>query len=146
MHEVLALVLAVVTATLPPPQHLPTISVKTLHATLTLQVARTDREREIGLMNVTSLPDHTGMIFVFPQDGPVTFWMKDTLIPLDMVFVAKDGTVRDIDVRVPTVPLTMPNENIPMEQGNAKFVIELASGEAEAAGIFVGTKLALPIR
>lgn len=127
---------------MPAAQHLPTVAVRTPNATLTLQVAKTDRQREVGLMNVRSLPAHGGMIFVFPGDGPVAFWMKDTLIPLDMVFVAPDGTVRSIAPRVPIVPLTMPDENIPMERGNAKYVIEVASGEAEADGIVVGTHLA----
>ena len=81
------------------------------------------------------------MIFVFPGDGPVSFWMKDTLVPLDMIFVAPDGTVRSIAKRVPTVPLAMPDEDIPLEQGVAKYVIELPAGEAYADGIVAQKRL-----
>jgi hypothetical protein len=136
MREMLALVLALA---MPSAQHLPTLVAIAPKATLTLQVARTDMQREIGLMNVTALPEHTGMVFVFPGDGPVAFWMKDTLIPLDMVFVASDGKVRSVAARVPVVPLTMPDENIPLERGTAKYVIELSSGEAEQDGIVAGS-------
>ncbi|MDQ2991242.1 MAG: DUF192 domain-containing protein [Candidatus Eremiobacteraeota bacterium] len=136
MRETLAFALALV---MPQAQHLPTLLAFAPRAILTLQIARTENQREIGLMNVTLLAEHTGMLFVFPADGPVAFWMKDTLIPLDMVFVASDGTVRSIARRMPIVPSTMPDENIPLERGDAKYVIELSSGEAEQDGIVVGT-------
>jgi len=133
--------LAASPAPTPPVQHLPTMTVRAPSATLTLQVARTEWQREFGLMNVAALPEHTGMLFVFPQDGPVAFWMKDTLIPLDMVFVGNDWTVRAVAPRVPIVPSTMPDENIPLERGTAKYVIELASGEAAQDGIVPGVRL-----
>lgn len=143
MREIAMLLALVVSTapTMPPPQHLPTMTVRAPSATLTLQVAKTEWQREDGLMNVTALPEHTGMLFVFPQDGPVAFWMKDTLIPLDMVFVGSDWKVRSVAARVPTVPPTMPDENIPLERGNAKYVIELPSGEAAQDGIVPGVRL-----
>jgi uncharacterized membrane protein (UPF0127 family) len=125
-------------AAMPAPQHLPTIVARAPAAVLTLQVARTEPQREIGLMDVRSLAEHTGMLFVFPGDGPVAFWMKDTLIPLDMVFVAPDGVVRAVASRVPVVPSTMPDENIPLQRGKAMYVIELSSGEAAQDGIVPG--------
>ena len=67
-------------------------------------------------MDRTSLPPHTGMIFVFDGDGPIEFWMKNTLIPLDMVFVAADGTVRKVS-SVPVLPPGMPDAKIPLEPG-----------------------------
>jgi uncharacterized membrane protein (UPF0127 family) len=110
---------------------------------LRLEVAQTAAQREYGLMNRTSLAPHTGMIFVFPQDGEVAFWMKDTLVPLDMVFVGSDGTVRLVDANVPTVPPALPDAQIPLENGAAKYVIELPGGEASADGIEMGTRLNL---
>jgi uncharacterized protein len=133
-----ALLLAVV---LPAQQHLPTIITHAPKATLTLQVAKTDSERELGLMSVTKLPAHTGMVFVFDEDAPIEFWMKDTLVPLDMVFVAADGTVRSVAANVPVVPTDTADEKIPRRNGNAKFVIELPAGEAKVDGIVPGTKL-----
>ena len=96
----LALVAALVT---PAPQALPIIEVHAPRATLQLQVASTEQERELGLMSVTKLAPHTGMVFVFDEEQPVEFWMKDTLVPLDMVFVATDGTVRSVASKVPVV-------------------------------------------
>lgn len=112
-------------------------------ADLRLEVARTEAQREYGLMNRTSLPKRTGMIFVFPQDDKVAFWMKDTLIPLDMVFVGADGTVRLVDANVATVPPALPDGRIPLESGVAKYVIELPAGEAVLDGIVTGTRLNL---
>lgn len=138
----IALLFAVVLAqATPAPQHLPTISVHAPHAMLTLQVATTEQERETGLMSVTKLPAHTGMVFVFEQDGPVEFWMKDTLVPLDMVFVAADGTVRSVAANVPVVPESTSDDKIPTRPGNAKFVIELPAGEASRDGIATGVQL-----
>ena len=155
MFSLLALVVALITplpspspvaqpSATPAPQHLPTIAVRAPKATLTLQVARTEEQREIGLMSVTQLPPHTGMIFVFDQDGPVEFWMKDTLVPLDMLFVAPDGRVRSIAMNVPVVALDTPDDKIPRRSGSGRFVIELPAGEAEADGLVAGVKLSLP--
>ena len=112
-------------------------------ADLTLEVARTEAQREHGLMNRTSLPPHAGMIFVFPGDGPIDFWMKDTLIPLDMVFIAADGTVRKIYHRVPVLPPGTADAKIPLEAGTAQYVIELAAGDSETEGLADGVKLDL---
>ncbi|MEO9262888.1 MAG: DUF192 domain-containing protein [Candidatus Baltobacteraceae bacterium] len=125
----------------PAPQFLAKISVQAPRAKLTLQVARTEEQRERGLMSVTKLVPRTGMVFVFDTDGPVEFWMKDTLVPLDMVFVSADGTVRSVASRVPIVPLDTPDDKIPRRKGNAKFVIELAAGEAAKDGISPGATL-----
>jgi uncharacterized membrane protein (UPF0127 family) len=122
----------------PPVQSLPAITVRAPESALRVQVARTEEERERGLMSVRSLPAHTGMLFVFERDGPVAFWMKDTLIPLDMIFVGADGTVRKVFVRVPVVSPQLPDTQIPLEQGTAKFVIELPAGEAPADGLQPG--------
>jgi uncharacterized protein len=139
---VIALVFAAVLAqATPAAQHLPTIRVHAPRALLTLQVATTEQERETGLMSVTKLPAHTGMVFVFEEDGPVTFWMKDTLVPLDMVFVAADGTVRSVAANVPVVSESTPNDKIPTRPGVAKYVIELPAGEARQDGIAPHVKL-----
>ena len=138
---ILALTLAVTPAPAPTPQHLPTIAVAAPRATLTLQVARTQDQHERGLMEYRSLPDHAGMIFVFDADGPEDFWMKDTLIPLDMLFVGADGRVRSIATNVPTVAPDTPDADIPLESGVGKYVIELAAGEAARDGIAVGVRL-----
>jgi hypothetical protein len=135
----LAVVLAA--ATVSPAPAGATIVVHAPKADLTLEVARTEAQREYGLMNRTSLAPHAGMIFVFDGDGPVDFWMKDTLIPLDMVFVGADGTVRKIYHRVPVLHPGTPDAKIPLEAGLAEYVIELAAGDAQVEGLAEGVKL-----
>lgn len=144
MFSVLALILALAQPTPAPamtPQHLPTVTVAAPNAVLTLQIARTEVQRERGLMAYASLPPHTGMVFVFDRDGDVGFWMKDTLIPLDMIFVGNDGVVRSVDADVPVVSPHLPDLQIPIEQGTARYVIELPAGEAATDGIAAGVLL-----
>lgn len=112
-------------------------------ANLTLEVARTDEQRERGLMYRQTLPPHTGMIFLFDGDEQISFWMKNTLIPLDMVFVAADGTVRRVFANVPVVSPKLPDDQIPEETSRARYVIELPAGEAAPDGIAAGVKLNL---
>ena len=119
----------------------PVIVIHAPKADLRLEVARTESQRERGLMDRPTIAPHTGMIFVFDQDGPVEFWMKDTLASLDMIFIGADGTVRAVDARVPTVSPALPDSRIPLEPGTAKYVIELAAGEAALDGIAPGVKL-----
>jgi len=115
-------------------------------AVLSLEVADTYAERERGLMERRTLPPDTGMLFVFAHDGLVKFWMKDTLVPLDMVFIGADGRVRSIAANVPTVSPTLTDVFIPRERGRAQYVIELAAGEAAKAGIVPGVRLLAPRR
>lgn len=122
---------------------LATVMVHAPRADLTLEVARTAAERQHGLMDRTSVPPHTGMIFVFDRDDSVAFWMKDTLVPLDMIFVAEDGTVRHVFADVPVLKGNPPDDAIPFEVNRAKYVIELRSGEAAQDGIATGIKLDL---
>ena len=121
---------------------LATIVMPSPKADLHLEVARTPSQREYGLMNRTSVPAHTGMIFVFDSDAPIGFWMKNTLVPLDMIFVAADGTVRQVYANVPVVSPRLPDDKIPIEGPvQAKYVIELHAGEAAQDGIAPGVKL-----
>jgi uncharacterized protein len=122
---------------------LPAVTVHAPRADLTLEVARTEPQREHGLMDRTAIAPHTGMIFVFTDDDAVDFWMKDTLVPLDMIFIAADGTVRRVFANVPTAPNTLSDAEIPRVGARAKYVIELKAGEAARDGISQGVKLDL---
>jgi uncharacterized protein len=122
---------------------LPTVVVHAPRTDLTLEIARTQAQREHGLMDRTSIDKHTGMIFVFDRDDFVSFWMKNTLVSLDMVFVDAGGTVRRVFAKVPVVARTLPDDQIPLEGAQAKYVIELPAGEAAADGIAAGVKLDL---
>jgi uncharacterized membrane protein (UPF0127 family) len=120
---------------------LPYIALQTPRVEIRVQVAKTEEQREHGLMGVKYLPPHTGMLFLFEKDGPVAFWMKDTLIPLDMVFIGQDGIVRRVYANVPVVARTLPDAQIPIEQGTAKYVIELPAGEAAKDGLREGARV-----
>ncbi len=135
------LLLAVATALPSPNPPLPITLAFAPRAQLRLETATTPQEQERGLMNRTTLAPHTGMIFVFDGDELRSFWMKDTLIPLDMIFVASDGTVRTVFANVPVLPPNMPDDKIPLESANAQYVIELSAGEAARDGIVPGVRL-----
>jgi len=111
---------------------------------LTLAVAADGRSRELGLMCVTALKPDAGMIFVFPNDSDWEFWMKNTVTPLDMLWVAPDGTVRDVAADVPASTLDTTDDKVARRRGHGRYVIELRSGEAARESIVVGTRLHLP--
>lgn len=106
---------------------------------LVVEVATTPDERRDGLMGRTSLAPDRGMLFVFPQPGMQAFWMKDTLIPLDMVFIRPDGTVAKVHDRAKPMDLT------PITSGEPVIaVIELAGGRAKELGIGPGSVVSSP--
>jgi uncharacterized protein len=88
----------------------------------------------------TSLPDGQGMLFDFSPEQNVSMWMKNTLIPLDMVFIAGDGTIRHIHANaVPHSTDTVPSE-FPV-----RAVLEINGGSAKLLGIKPGDKVKHPI-
>ncbi len=144
MFEALALLLTLAQSSpqpVPTPQILRVISLRAPAARLRVQVAATEPQRERGLMGVRKLAPHTGMLFIFDSDAPIEFWMKDTLIPLDMVFIGKDGIVRSVFANVPIVSTDTPDAGIPRRDGVAKYVLELPAGEAARDGLTAGASL-----
>jgi uncharacterized membrane protein (UPF0127 family) len=107
-------------------------------------VVSTPEDRESGLMCVTALRKHAGMIFVFPTTQAWGFWMKDTLVPLDMIWVVPGGKVTAVAADVPESTLATPDDQVARRNGKGRYVIELAGGEAAEDGIRPGTILKLP--
>ncbi len=120
---------------------LPAVTLTAPKAKLRVEVASNEEQREYGLMNRTSLPPHTGMLFVFDRDAPIEFWMKSTLVPLDMIFVSDKGVVRSVSANVPVVPLTTSDDQIPRRSGRGRYVIELPANEASSDGIKSGVHI-----
>jgi uncharacterized membrane protein (UPF0127 family) len=121
------------------------LEVRSARATLHLAVAANEAQREHGLMNVSFVPRNEGMIFVFP-DGDQTrgFWMKDTITPLDMIFVRGDGTIDSVEANVPATPPKAPDDKIARRTGVGHYVIELGAGQAGALGLLPGIRLFIP--
>lgn len=101
-----------------------------------VEMALTPEERSKGLMYRTELAPDTGMLFDFRTDQPVYMWMKNTYIPLDMVFIRSDGRVARI--AADTTPLS--TETI-SSGGPVRAVLELPAGTAKARGITVGDRV-----
>ena len=76
---------------------LPTIELKTGIYRIQAELAATPKAREVGLMNRTSMPTNSGMLFVFEQKAGHCFWMNNTKIPLSIAFIADDGKIVNID-------------------------------------------------
>jgi len=122
-----------------------TIAVRAPRGSLSLVVVDTVATKERGLMCVVRVPHARGMLFVFaPPDADQGFWMKNTLVPLDMVFVRADGIVSKVAVNVPATTRGTPDDAVARADGMGRFVIELGAGDAAKLGIAAGTKLSLP--
>lgn len=106
--------------------------------TFKVEIARTEKAQARGLMYRTSLDEDAGMVFEFPYAHQASFWMRNTCIPLDMVFVSEDGLVIGV---VTAPPLNETSRGVP---GLSKYVVELAAGVAKKRGIGMGTRFVAP--
>ncbi|MBL0899948.1 MAG: DUF192 domain-containing protein [Reyranella sp.] len=105
-----------------------------------VELALNDAERSRGLMFRQKLGPYDGMLFDFHREAPVSFWMKNTLIPLDMIFIAADGTIRSIHANaVPHSTETIPS------QFPVRAVLEINGGSAKLLGIKPGDTVKHPI-
>ena len=102
-----------------------------------VELARTEPEKERGLMYRTQLPDAQGMLFSWGGvEEPRTFWMHNTCLPLDMMFIARDGTITGILEQVPT--LNDEPRGVPCP---AAYVLEVNAGWSRSHGIKSGTRV-----
>jgi uncharacterized membrane protein (UPF0127 family) len=104
--------------------------------TFKVEIAADDETRERGLMNRRFMPADHGMLFEFPDTAPVSFWMKNTYIPLDMIFISASGTVTHIVANAE--PLS---ERIIPSGPPCRAVLELNGGVAASIGLAVGDKV-----
>lgn len=100
-----------------------------------LEIARTPTQIEQGLMHRTYLAPRTGMLFWFEEAAPRSFWMRNTLVPLDMVFVTSSGRISNI---VPSVPPRTEEGRRSTEP--VQYVVELPGGTAASHGIRAGDR------
>lgn len=106
--------------------------------TFTVEVARTEAQREKGLMGRSELEENEGMLFVFESDRHLGFWMKDTEIPLSLAYVSKDGTIREIHELEPF------SKRIVESAYAVRYALELNRGAFERADAEVGDRIEFP--
>jgi uncharacterized membrane protein (UPF0127 family) len=99
-----------------------------------VELALTEPERERGLMYRNHLDPDAGMLFLFPFPSPLSFWMKNTLIPLDMIFIDQDKRI--VGIVENAVPET---ETARRVAGNSQYVLEIGGGLSQTWGIAAGT-------
>ena len=104
--------------------------------TIKVELALSNAERMMGLMYRKKMDQDSGMLFVFPDQDKRTFWMRNTYIPLDMIFVADNKKV--VSVIENATPLT---DTQRASEGPAKYVVEINSGLAKTWGITKGSML-----
>lgn len=105
-----------------------------------VEIADTDATREKGLMFRKSLPEGQGMLFDFHEEQPVGFWMQNTYIPLDMIFIRSDGRI--LNIAENTTPMS--EKEVP-SAGPVQAVLEVRGGTARKLGIAPGDRVANPI-
>ncbi|MBI4922952.1 MAG: DUF192 domain-containing protein [Devosia nanyangense] len=102
----------------------------------TIEIADTNATRAKGLMFRTALAPDAGMLFDYHQEQPATFWMQNTLIPLDMVFISADGIVKTIHVNARPMDTTTISSEVPV-----RFVLEIAGGRSVEIGLEPGDRM-----
>ena len=108
--------------------------------TFAVEMAVTPEEQARGLMFRRELPEGQGMLFDFQREQPATFWMKNTYVSLDMIFIRADGRI--LRIAENTVPLS---EALVPSGGPVRAVVEVVAGTARKLGIAPGDQVAHPI-
>lgn len=101
-----------------------------------VEIAENDTERQKGLMFRPFLSDSVGMLFVFDEPSPQSFWMRNTMISLDIIYVGQDKKI--VSIQKKAKPYS--EESLP-SFGNAQYVVEVNGGYCDKYGIQVGDKV-----
>jgi uncharacterized membrane protein (UPF0127 family) len=105
---------------------------------VSVEIASTDAQRQQGLMGRTTLAEDAGMLFVFDQEQQLSFWMKDTLIPLSIAFINGEGRIVDIQDMQPL------DETDHLSAEPAQYALEVNQDFFEGRGVMVGDMVELP--
>ncbi len=104
-------------------------------AVISVSIADTAYEQAVGLMDRKVLPADQGMLFIFNGDRPRNFWMKDTYIPLDQIYIGSDGTIVDINKEARPLDTAM------YWSRPCRYVVEVNGGYCDRHGISIGDKV-----
>lgn len=102
---------------------------------LKVAIADTSEERSRGLSGITSLTDSEGMLFIFEEEGIYSFWMKDMVMPIDILWISSDNRV--VSIEKSASPDSFPAAFTPTTP--AQYVLEVRAGFSDAHGIDVGS-------
>jgi uncharacterized membrane protein (UPF0127 family) len=103
-----------------------------------VEVARSEEQKARGLMHRRSLGEHRGMIFVYEADEHLSFWMKNTTLPLDLVFLSRDGEILEVEQLKPLSLRPMTSARA------ARYALELPAGSLRRLGVAPGDRVLLP--
>lgn len=101
-----------------------------------IEIASTEAEKSLGLMYRSALPDDRGMLFPYGKERVITMWMRNTYIPLDMIFIRANGTVSRIEERAEPLSERVISSAVPVSA-----VLEISGGGAKRLGIKPGDKV-----
>lgn len=104
--------------------------------TVDIEIAETDSARTRGLMQRTSLPDRSGMLFLFPNEQPRSFWMANTPLSLDILFANADSQI--VSIAKYTTPYSQDNVR---SEDPSQYVLEMPAGFADSYGVLEGDRL-----
>lgn len=131
---------------LPGAQQLPFVAAQLGSHSLRIMIARTDQQKCTGLMYVSELASGQGMLFVYDRDQRMSFWMKNTLIPLDLIMFSSDLAITEF------IPGMLPGFGIAeyrlphyVSQGPARYALELPGGSIAAMHLQIGDRLIIPL-
>jgi uncharacterized membrane protein (UPF0127 family) len=137
-HSLVLLLVAVGAASAWPqdqPQNLAATTLKVGMHSIRAQLAITPMQRQIGLMHRREMPSHEGMLFVFDEPSQQCFWMRNTLIPLSIAFLADDGTVVNLADMKPQ------SDDSHCSAKPVRFVLEMNQGWFAKRGVKPGTRI-----
>lgn len=111
-----------------------------------VELATTQQQTERGLMFREKLEKDSGMLFIFPKEEARYFWMKNTLIDLDIIFIGSKGEIKNIASNVPHSYIAAPEEEIATAEGFGKYVLEVNSGFAKTHNLKIGDSLYIKVK
>jgi uncharacterized membrane protein (UPF0127 family) len=119
-------------------KELPTVVLRAGSATVVAELARSPEEQATGLMFRKTLADGRGMLFVYGDDRRLSFWMKNTLVPLSIAYLAADGTIREIhDMEPESLKAVSSTRSV-------RYALEVPQGWFDRAGLAVGDRFDIP--
>jgi len=109
--------------------------------TISANIVDTPQSRETGMMCLTKLKPDYGMLFVFPQEMDLNFWMKNTLVSLDIVWIGADKRVTVVHDHMKKSTVNTPDSEVAVAGGRGQYVLELPAGAAAKRGLLPGSQL-----